>query len=266
MPRYKFIDEGKKHLHTLDGKPLIGTTTLIKEVMPPPLTWWASGKALEPMGWTNPKYTSRDNGIKQVQEWLKAGIPHTSDQWYDFLQECYRNHFDFSRQRADEGTDTHDKVEQAIREAIDTNGGYLKESYEDEDVQRFAEQRKGCKFLFCEAHVYSEKLWLGGKFDDIYEKDGEVFIDDLKTSKSVYESQLIQAGVYHYQLLENGIFDKDGNKLSDPIKIDGYSVTLIPPKGKAKTVVYRGTDRLREFTPNLTQLLKTIKELKVIVK
>jgi len=40
---YKFIDANKEHLHTLDDKPLIGTTTLLKEVHPPMLSWYGSG-------------------------------------------------------------------------------------------------------------------------------------------------------------------------------------------------------------------------------
>src|SRR5437899_1811597 len=50
--RYRFHDKDGEHLHTLDGKPLIGTSTAIR-VLNKPLTWWAAGMALTPLGWLN---------------------------------------------------------------------------------------------------------------------------------------------------------------------------------------------------------------------
>ena len=44
---YRFIDEGNQHLHTLNGKSLIGTTTATKEVLKPPLAWYGAGKAVD---------------------------------------------------------------------------------------------------------------------------------------------------------------------------------------------------------------------------
>ena len=52
MKQYKFNKE--KHLHTLDGIPLTGTSSVVGVLMKP-LSWWASGKAVELLGWLNPK-------------------------------------------------------------------------------------------------------------------------------------------------------------------------------------------------------------------
>ena len=41
-PRYRFIDENGKHLHTLDGIPLIGTSTAVQVLGKGGLTWWAA--------------------------------------------------------------------------------------------------------------------------------------------------------------------------------------------------------------------------------
>ena len=46
MNRYRYIDENKAHLHLLDEKPLLGTTTCLG-ILDKPLTWWAAGQALE---------------------------------------------------------------------------------------------------------------------------------------------------------------------------------------------------------------------------
>ena len=50
---YKFNEQD--HIHTLDGKPLKGTTTVIKEVLPPPLAYYGSGMACKEMGWYDRK-------------------------------------------------------------------------------------------------------------------------------------------------------------------------------------------------------------------
>ena len=39
--RYKF--DAKEHLHSLDSKPLVGTSTVMG-IVAKPLTWWAAGK------------------------------------------------------------------------------------------------------------------------------------------------------------------------------------------------------------------------------
>lgn len=262
---YKFIDEDNKHIHTWESKPLMGTTTLVKEVMPPPLAWYGSGKALEPMGWTNPKFIPREAGLKSVQEWLKNGIPHTSEQWYDFLQECYRNHDEFKKEAGDWGTETHEKIETAIKEAIKNNAGFLSEHYEDEVVERFATWGRGKEFLYSEVHCYSTLLWLGGVIDFIYREDGKYYLGDTKTSKAIYPSQFIQAGLYDCQQGENGFYDKDGVKLGDPLKIEGYTIVNIPKKGGIKHSTYRGTKQLRELGVNLVQTYKILQELKQII-
>ena len=41
---YKYIDEGKEHLHTYLGKPLLGTSTVVG-VLSKNLTWWAAETA-----------------------------------------------------------------------------------------------------------------------------------------------------------------------------------------------------------------------------
>lgn len=261
---YKF-DE-KKHVHTLNGKPLIGTTSLIKEIMPPPLSWWASGKALEMLGWTNPKLVKEEDGLGEVSRFLKA-LPELSNNeasWYDFLQKCYKNHANTSKKRANEGKDTHAKVEEAVKEAITNHGGLLRESYEDEEVERFASWGRGKQFIYSEINVYSEILWLGGQLDLIYKEMDEYYLADIKTSKAIYPSQFIQQGLYDCQQEENGFYDAGGNKLGDPLKIKGYTVVTVPPAGGIEVKTYRGTQQLKELGVSFVNTYKVIQELKTI--
>ena len=50
----KYNFNSVEHLHSLDDKPLTGTSTVCG-VLYKPLTWWAAGKTLEVLGWTNSK-------------------------------------------------------------------------------------------------------------------------------------------------------------------------------------------------------------------
>lgn len=247
----------------------MGTTTLIKEMMPPPLAWWASGKALEKLGWTNPKYVSREEGIKEANHtygWIHDSFD-TAEQWYDFLQECYKVHDEFKKEAGTSGIDTHELIEQAVKEAIKDNAGFLKsETYENEAVERFAVWGRGKRFIYSEVHVYSEFLWLGGIVDLVYEENGEIYIGDIKTSKSIYPSQFIQEGLYDLQQSENGFFNELGAKVGDPLDVAGYTVINIPRAGGLNVKTYRNTKALKQLGMTLVEGYRTLQELETICK
>jgi hypothetical protein len=240
---YKFDKEN--HIHTYGGKNLMGTTTLIKEILPPPLQWWASGKALEKMGWVKDK----KQGIEKSAEFLNSSEPlmETPESWYSFLQECYKNHSVFANKRAVEGTDTHAEIEQAIK-----TGNIDKTPLKD--------WARGKEFIHSEVHVFSKEHWLGGVVDMIYKENGEYYIGDLKTSKDIYPSAFIQLGLYDLQQKENGFFTADGEKIGEPLDIKGYTVVL----GDGRSRTYYGN--LNEFSKTLAQLYKTLKDIQTICK
>ena len=41
MTIYKYIDEGRKHMHTIDGKPLLGTSSVV-DIIAKTLHWWSA--------------------------------------------------------------------------------------------------------------------------------------------------------------------------------------------------------------------------------
>lgn len=241
--KYQFNHD--QHIHTLDEKPLMGTTTLIKEILPPPLQWWASGKALEMLGWAKDK----SEGLEKSAEFLNSAEPimATPESWYSFLQECYKNHSVFTKQRAVEGTDTHAEIENAIKT------GTL-------DQTPLKDWAKGKEFIHSEVHVFSEEHWLGGVVDMVYKENGEYFIGDLKTSKDIYPSAFIQLGLYDLQQSENGFYNANGEKVGEPLDIKGYTVIL----GNGKSRTYYGD--LKEFSKSLANLYKTLQNIKTICK
>lgn len=270
--KYRF--DSAKHVHLLNEKPLKGTTTIIKEVLSPMLSWYGSSKALEKMGWTNPNpkndnYVPREEGIEKTEEFLNSEfsskVLETPETWYDFLQECYRNHDAYKREKGTWGKQTHFAIEKAVKQAISDNEGYLRiESYENEAVGRFASWGRGKKFIYSEVHIFSELLWLGGILDLVYKENGEYYLADAKTGKKIYESVFIQLGMYDCQQGESGYFTKDGEKIGEPLEIKGYTAVNIPKEGGIAIKTYRGTQQLRELTVSLMGLYNTLQDIKTI--
>jgi hypothetical protein len=252
LTKYKFdnsIDPktGKeKHVHLLGEKELMGTTSLIKAILPPPLQWWASGKALEKMGWLK---KDKQESLKRSKEFIENAKPlmETPENWYKFLEECYNNHATFTKQRAVEGTDTHASIEEAIK----TN---------TLDKTPLKDWAIGKTFLHSEVHVFSEEHWLGGIVDMVYKENGEYYLADLKTSKAIYPSAFIQLGLYDLQQKENGFVNAKGEQISEPLDIKGY--TVVQGNGNHKT--YYGD--LTKMATTLAHLYKTLKNIETICK
>lgn len=218
MNRYKFIDENKEHLHTLDGKPLIGTTTALN-VLAKTLTWWASGLAVKELGWTNPKETDSATRLQvanaKLEEIKQMGTP----EYILLLDRGYKAHSVKLDKSADAGTDMHAELEQYVKECIDRGGkplGYDLGEKTNPYVLAFSDwAMKNVKgFLASEAHGYSERLWVGGVFDLLYEDlEGRLVIMDFKSAKQVYMSHFFQCAGNDLEISESGVLDKDGNEL-----------------------------------------------------
>lgn len=256
-----------KHIHELNGKPLKGTTTVIKEVLPPPLAYYGSGQACKAMGWYDRKpranYLPDSEGMPILEKALAEIKKCTALEYLARLDKAYGAHNEFKKKRGKEGTSVHDKIEKIVKEAITTNEGILLEDYADDMLNEFAAWGKGKKFLASEAHVYSEKLWLGGIVDLVWSADG-IYLGDVKTAKGFYPSQFIQQGLYDFQQAENGFFTPEGKRLSAPVKIKGYSVIKIN-KGLQEKIYYN-TERLREFAVNIVSMHETLGKLKEAIK
>jgi hypothetical protein len=262
-----FSFDSTKHAYTLDGKPLVGTTTLIGEMFPPPLTWWASGMALEKMGWLNPKNHSAEEVLESAWTgWTKIReMP--SGEFADFLQECYRNHNTFKERAGAHGTDIHALIEDWINLCISDSEG-TPDSPFPEEIKLFAEWAKVSvgKFLYSEALVYSEILWLAGTLDFIYEKDGKTYLGDIKTSKSIYPSHFIQMGLYDCQQGENGFYTAKGEKIGESVNLEAYTIVNLPKEGGIKTKTLYDVEGLREFGSGLVQTHKIKRQLEEQLK
>lgn len=245
--RYKFIDADGKHLHTLDGRPLIGTSS-VASVLAKPLTWWASGLAVKEFGCPDAKVLTKlrkgKASVAEIHELherastVQSEISAMSGEEYvALLDRAYRAHDQRLGTAAAEGTDLHKELELLVTAAM--RGDVYAAS---ERLQPFIAfiRNEVQDWLWCETHMYSEKWWTGGISDlGVRTKEGKVLVIDFKSAKADYLSAYWQAGGYSLQLKENGGFDRDGNQLFPPVpKIDGIGILAFGAKEPKVQVRY----------------------------
>lgn len=224
---YKYYDnEDKKHYHELNGKPLIGTSTVTK-VFPKVLTYWASGLACEKFGWSNPKNVFGQERINRADSKLKEIQKMSVEEFLKLGDEAYKAHAQRLTDSAEAGTDLHAELERFVKNHMENR---MPTPMYNEKIQPFIDWtvKNVKRFIWSEAHCFSEKLWTGGISDVGAELiTGEYVIIDFKSAKEVYYSQFVQCALYAVQIEENGLFDKDGNLIKKLDKeIDG--VCIVP--------------------------------------
>lgn len=216
---YKFDEVN--HIHTLDGKPLVGTSSMAS-VLAKPLTYWAAGLAVTKFGWINKGntkigWTPKETRLK-VASLRKSEVSQLTDEEYlKLLDDAYCAHATKLKTSAADGTDMHAIMEQYVLLCIEKYEG--KPVVVDTDNPKLKifmdwSLRKVKRFLWSEAHCYSRELWLGGISDCGFEDyEGKVAILDFKSSKEVYTSQFWQCIGYAIQIEENGLYSPEGNKI-----------------------------------------------------
>lgn len=238
MNRYKFLDgpddKGKEqHVHTLDGKVLLGTSTVLS-VLSKPLTWWAAGQAVSHLGWTpiripgTKKYAPKDERVAVAAERLESIKDLTPDQYLKELDAAYYAHSKKLDSSAVAGTAMHAVLEEYVKDCLDDGGRpyeVKKSEHPALDVfSKWAVKNVG-QFVASEIHCYSERLWTGGIVDLLYEdKKGNRVVFDFKSSKEAYDSHFLQDAGYATAISENGGYTKDGDRILAPTHFDYYGV------------------------------------------
>jgi len=237
---YKYIDTEDQHLHTLDDKPLLGTSTVCG-IIAKPLTWWASGMAVSLLGWS-PTKTPKEERLQKASESLLNIGALDGEEYLQLLDKAYRAHNERKESAAVEGTNMHAELENYAKALRDGKEAEITELNED---FAFWAKKNIKQVLASEIHVYSHELWLGGICDIVYEDlRGDVYIGDFKSSKEAYFSQFLQTALYHIQIAENnGGFDKNGARilsLEKPIK--GYAIFPFGSDFQEPTIRYASED------------------------
>lgn len=223
---YRFYED--KHLHTLDGKALTGTTTAL-EIISKPLTWWASGQACGRLGWVNPKNNGKEAVLQAASKGLEEIKGLSEAQYVALLNEAYRAHNTKKEKAAVDGTDMHGELEIYATDCLKLNNGIPMDSpFYSEKIRPFIEWAlKNIKqFLWSEIYMYSRRLWTGGISDLGYLSVlDRVVLGDFKSSKDAYFGNFAQAGGYDIQLSENGGLTALGEKVFElPKAVDEYAI------------------------------------------
>lgn len=223
MNRYKFIDEKRQHLHTLDQKPLIGTST-VTGIISKNLTWWAAElAAVEALEAGDCIPTIREEYLA-AKKLGKPGIDALQKKYPIFKASRFA-HYNAKNDAADTGTDMHAELEKYVKRTMATGEGL---PYADvsgfapvETFSLWAIQNVK-KFISSEGHCYSERLWTGGIIDLVFlDMNDNLVIMDFKSSKEAYPNHFIQIAGYAIEAEESGILDANGNlmyKVEKPIE------------------------------------------------
>ena len=263
MDNYKFVDKKREHMHTLDGQPLIGTSTVVG-VISKPLTWWAAETAavecLE-AGIAIP--TIREEYEQAVAGGDKKSAIDALQKKYPIFKKARFAHFESKNDKADKGTDMHAELETYVKTCIADGGlpfGPMPNLFKGKQVYEFAIW--ACdnveKFLVSEGHCYSKELWVGGITDCMAEMiNGQIAIIDFKSSRGAFDSQFIQIAGYDLEQAENGIFEVNGGILQEPVRISTYIV--IPFGAKEFKVEKRyNTEEYKEAFKAANKLYKIL--------
>lgn len=239
---YKFDTE--KHVHILDGAPLYGTSTIVKEVMPPFLAKWGAQCAAD---YIRAKFGSETH----------IDIP--ANKFSDILTESVSAWSKVRKDAATKGTDMHKDLEDYVQMCIDSFDGtpQVGEAYTGQ-VGKFAEWANANvqQFIFAEKYTYSKELHIGGIVDCLAKlRTGELAVIDFKSSKEVYFNHLVQIGGYALQLEENGYCEADGSMPSTQIKIDALIVVPFGSKD-LKPLKVTNVEGFKETFKHLVEVYK----------
>ncbi len=266
MDKYKFDDSinpktGKqKHVHLLNGEPLLGTSTVLG-VLAKPLTWWASGLAVAHLGWTpvndplTKKKAPKEPRIEAVRSRFAEIKTFTDEQYLDCLDEAYRAHNVKLDTSAQVGTDMHAELEKYVKYCLASDNGIpcdmqnytANGGIAHDAVAIFADwsQSNVNRFLASEAYCYSKRLWTGGIVDLVYEDvNNNYALLDFKSAKEAYDAHFMQNAGYDLAISANGILTKDGELVMHLAKpISRYSVL---PFGMPEPTVFH-KDNIQDY-------------------
>ena len=173
IERYHF--DSVRHIHMLDGRPLIGVTSALSTIAKPAIVPWAVKLAVEYM-----------------KNWLESDSPYESRE--EALANAKKAHTENRDTAGTFGKNVHKAVEEWIKDGKEAE-------LEGKELQAFENFKSwaaslNVKFLESEINIWNEELWIGGICDLVLEIDGKKYIGDIKTSSAIYPEHFIQCSAY----------------------------------------------------------------------
>ncbi len=226
----EFKFDAKEHVYTLDGKPMMGCTTVLNVINKPALIQWAANET-----------------VKWIRENCEVQHPDTSPLYQvkdTELDKAKVAHRKKKEKAADWGSIVHAAVETWIKSRQIPTTVVVKElAYEIlpehlvaiNNFIKWAEDNK-VQFFESEKQIYSKDWWVAGTVDFVCKIDGKLMVGDLKTSSDIYETMFLQTAAYAKMLMEMGVYPRfDGMVIvncTKPKEVDGR---VIPGAFKTET-------------------------------
>lgn len=228
-------------MHTLDGKPLHGVTTVLSVISKPALIQWAAGMASQYIEDEVAKIARENDGLGYLKE--------LGDKWATILKEARVAHRKKKEAGGDWGKAVHDAIEQWIKTKTEPQlEGTQLQAFEN--FKKWAEDNK-VEFLESEKHLHSKELWIGGIVDLVFRMDGKKYIGDIKTSSAIYNEAFFQMGAYNLCLEEMGEH-KD---------VEGYIVINLKKDGKMDLKLAQNMEINKDAFKHALGLYKIINSL-----
>jgi hypothetical protein len=216
-----------KHIHTWDGKPLHGVTSVLKMWGDPgALVNWAANQAVDAIARGESKEDAR------------------------------KAHLKIRDAAGDKGKEVHGLLETSMNKWIEEGSVQLALDPIVNAVLMWMDT-EGYKPVRSEYPVYNLDLWYAGIMDAVVEKDGKRYILDFKTSGSLQTKNFYQCGAYSLAI-------KD---MKEEAEIGGVIIVHIPKglSFVPEDNVYVRYD-IGELEKSFTNILETYKLDKEIIK
>jgi CRISPR/Cas system-associated exonuclease Cas4 (RecB family) len=227
--KYKF-EEGR-HIHTLNGKPLMGVTTVLGVINKPMLIQWSANMAVDYI---------KDN-------WFDKHV--ITEGWEEVLKEARTAHRKKKEKAGDWGTAVHKAIEEWIKlkkeePELDKTGMKVFNQF-----RAWAEENS-VKFLESEKHLWSKDLWIGGICDGILTFKDKKYIFDIKTGSAIYPTMWAQMGAYDLCL----------KAMEEHEDVAGYLIVNLKKDGTMDLAISHELDFNQQFFKNALALYKSNQE------
>ena len=214
---YRYIDEGKVHMHSYNNKPLIGTSSVV-DIIAKTLHWWSAElSAVECLEAGEHIPTIREEYLaiaKLPYAQKNVGIDALQKKYPIFKKARYAHH-EKKNETAGTGTDMHAELEEYVKDCLIANKVLAhKTSGEESKALTFFVDWSLANvkmFKWAEGHCYAKEAWVGGICDCGAEmNDGKIAIFDFKSAKEAYYGYFVQVAGYALEIEENGVLDREG--------------------------------------------------------
>ncbi len=222
-----FHFDHEAHAYTLDSKPLKGVTTILGVIAKPALIQWSASCAVDYIESTVPPF-NEDTELPIMTI--------SRDSFASICKEARVAHRKKKEAAGEAGTDVHAQIEDIIKSSIEHGEGLIKGGVSVvPQVQQFLDwaTTNKVRFLASEQRLYSKEFWYAGTADFVCEKDGKMYVGDVKTSSAIYSEHFIQASAYAHALeaMDMAMSPDIGQWKMDDLKFDGVLIVNIPKKG-----------------------------------